>query len=188
MPERIIKETGPGNLVPIGETIKKIRTEKKIPLDRLAKETGFPVDLLIQIENGEAVPSIGNLLQISRAVGVESDFLFNEKGAERSKRIKAHARRTDNYAYETLSPGTENKHLKAFKVTIESNKEHKGVSNQHVGEEFLYVLSGSIEVTIGDYSTIVNQGQSLHFNSGIHHSMRNIGDIQAELIAILYTP
>lgn len=176
------------NLPPLGETISKIRTEKRISLNALAKETGFSIDFLMEIENGEATPSIGNLLQISRAIGVESGLLFKEKGVKRDNRIRAYTRRTDNYAYETLSPGTENKHLKSFKVTIESNKEHKGVSNQHVGEEFLYVLSGSIEVVIGDYATTVNQGESLHFNSGIHHTMRNISETRAELIAILYSP
>ncbi|QTA83047.1 HTH domain-containing protein, Cro/C1-type [Desulfonema limicola] len=176
------------NLPPLGETIKKIRTEKRISFDTLAKETGFSIDFLMKIENGETVLSIGNLLKISRAIGVESGFLFQEKGAKRNNRITAHTRRTDNYAYETLSPGTENKHLKAFKVSIEGNTEHKGVSNQHIGEEFIYVLSGSVEVVIGDYATIVNQGESLHFNSGIHHTMRNISETRTEFIAILYTP
>ena len=183
-----MKQIESENLIPIGKTIRKNRTQKRISLDALTKKTGFALDFLIKIENGETTPSIGNLLQISRAIGVESELLFKEKGIRRNNRIKAYTRRTDNYAYETLSPGTENKHLKAFKITIESNKKHKGVGNQHVGEEFIYVLSGSVEVMIGDYTAKVKQGESLHFNSGIYHTMRNITDTRAELIALLYTP
>jgi quercetin dioxygenase-like cupin family protein len=105
-----------------------------------------------------------------------------------SNRISASAKRTENYAYQTLTSGTEKKHLKAFKVTIDPMKEHSGVGYQHEGEEFVYVLSGKIELMVGDNKNILNEGDSLHFNSGIKHKMTNLIDQVALLMVVLYVP
>jgi quercetin dioxygenase-like cupin family protein len=98
------------------------------------------------------------------------------------KRIKAYTKRTDSYAYTTLTPGAENKHLKAFRVKSPSTpmKKHEGVGYRHEGEEFVYVLR-QIEVVVGEHVNILGPGDSLHFNSGIQHRMRNISKKQIRL-------
>ena len=103
-------------------------------------------------------------------------------------RIKAQTKRTDNYAYTTLTPGAENKHLKAFRITIEAQQDHKGVGYHHEGEEFVYVLAGKVELAVGEHVNTLEQGDSLHFNSGIQHKMKSISDETAELIVVLYSP
>jgi quercetin dioxygenase-like cupin family protein len=104
------------------------------------------------------------------------------------KRITAHTKRTENYAYTTLTPGAENKHLKAFRVVIEANEEHKGVDYHHEGEEFDYVLSGKVQVTVGDHVNTLATGDSLHFNSAIPHKLRSVSTERAELLVVIYTP
>jgi quercetin dioxygenase-like cupin family protein len=175
-------------MVPIGKKIKKVRTEKKVSFENLANETGFSIEFLKEIESGKRTPPVGALLQISRALQIDSGFLLKEQESKLEKRIRAYAKRTDNYAYETLTPGAENKHLKAFKVSIESMQDHKGVGYQHEGEEFVYVLKGKIEILVGDHVNTLNAGDSLHFNSGIRHKMRNLGEEEAELVVVIYGP
>ena len=102
--------------------------------------------------------------------------------------MKAFAKRTENYAYLTLTPGAENKHLKAFKVTVDPLQDHKGVGYQHEGEEFVYILSGNMEIIVGDHVNRLNAGDSLHFNSGIRHMMRNIGQEKSEMLVVIYGP
>jgi quercetin dioxygenase-like cupin family protein len=82
----------------------------------------------------------------------------------------------------------ENKHLKAFRVTVDAMKDHKGVGYQHEGEEFIYVLAGRMEVTVGDHVNNLKEGESLHFNSGIRHKLRNVGKKKAQLLVVIYTP
>jgi quercetin dioxygenase-like cupin family protein len=172
----------------VGAKIKQVRSKKKMTLDDMANETGFAVDYLKKIEAGKAIPPVGALLQISRALEIDSGFFLREQESSLRSRVRAFTKRTDNYAYTTLTPGAENKHLKAFKVTIEPLKDHEGVGYQHEGEEFVYVLRGTVEITVGEHVNQLEEGDSLHFNSGIRHRMRNISEIKAEMIVVVYGP
>lgn len=173
---------------PVGKRIKKVREDKNITLDRMANETGYAIDYLKKIESGKVIPPVGTLLTISRALDLDSGYFLKEQESNLSKRIKAYTKRTENYAYRTLTPGAENKHLKAFRVTVDPMGEHKGVGYLHEGEEFVYVLSGKIEVTVGEHINKLKTGDSLHFNSGIRHKMRNTGKKETELLVVVYGP
>lgn len=173
--------------LPIGGKIKKVRVEKKLTLECIANETGFSVAYLKEIESGAAIPPVGAILQIARALQIDSTSLLKEPDSV-EKRIKAHAKRTENYAYTNLTPGAENRHLKSFRVVIEAQQEHQGVGYHHEGEEFDYVLAGTVEVTVGDQVNRLAAGDSLHFNSGIPHKLRNISDERAELLVVIYAP
>lgn len=173
-------------VIPIGKKIKKARTAKKIDLDFVANETGCSVDYLKKLEAGKVIPPVGTILRIARTLQIDSGLLLKEQEDKLKKRIKAYSKRTDNYAYTTLTPGAENKHLKAFRVIIDAMQNHKGVEYQHEGEEFVYVLSGKIEVIVGDNVNMLSKNDSLHFNSGIKHMLRNIGKKDAELIVVIY--
>ena len=173
---------------PIGKRIRRARLDKKISLDTMANETGLSKARIKEIESGEKRPSVGTLLQISRALHVDSAFLLKESEDKIEKRSKAYTKRTDNYAYTPLTAQAENKHLKAFKIVIEAEKKHDGVGFQHEGEEFVYVLKGKVEYTVGEHVNKLKAGDSLHFNSGVKHDLRNTGKVDAELIVVVYAP
>lgn len=177
-----------GKLEPIGKKIRKTRLDKKATLDFVANETGLTKEFIKKVESGEQIPSVGNLLQISRALGIDSGFFLRDQEASAEERSEAYTKRTDNYAYTPLSQDTGNKHLKAFRIVVEANQAHEGVGFQHDGEEFMYVLDGTVEVTVGENVNRLGTGQSLHFNSGIKHDLINVGDKAAELIVVVYSP
>ena len=179
------KKTGQSET--IGKKIKRARTGKKMSLDRVANETGFSIDYLKQIEAGKVIPPVGALLQISKALEIDSGSLLKESESDRKSRASAYIKRTESYAYTTLTPGAEHKHLKAFRVTVEAQQEHKGVGYHHEGEEFVYVLTGEVEVTVGEHVNRLKRGESLHFNSGIQHRLRSVSDETAELLVVIYT-
>ena len=172
----------------IGDRIKLSRTQMGISLEAMANETGFSVDDLKSIESGKHIPPVGALLQISRALKIDSSSLFKEQESAVEARIEAFTKRTDNYAYQTLTPGAETKHLKAFRVLIDPLKEHEGVGYCHEGEEFVYVLKGEVEVGVGNHINKLKKNESLHFNAGIQHFLRNTGKSTAELIVVIYAP
>jgi quercetin dioxygenase-like cupin family protein len=172
----------------VGGKIKNARLTKGVALDFVANETGFSTEYLESVEAGEAMPPVGTILQIARALDIDSALLLKEQDSGMTDRIKASSKRTDNYAYETLTPGVEKKHLKAFQITIDPMQDHSGVSYQHEGEEFVYVLSGKIQVLVGDNVNMLDEGDSLHFNSGIRHKLSNLGEETALLVVVLYVP
>ena len=183
MPEKNTDE-----LDSVGGKIKNARLTKGVALDFVANETGFSTEYLESVEAGEAMPPVGTILQIARALDIDSALLLKEQDTGMTDRISASSKRTDNYAYKTLTPGVEKKHLKAFQITIDPMQDHSGVSYQHQGEEFVYVLSGKIQVLVGDNVNILDEGDSLHFNSGIRHKLSNLGEGQAVLVVVLYVP
>ena len=136
---------------PVGKKIKTVRVQKKMTLDQIANDTGCSIDYLKQVESGKEMPPVGTLLQIARALQIDSGFLLKDQAETQKARAKAYAKRTANYAYTTLTPAAENKHLKAFRIQIEAQKAHEGGGYQHEGEEFVYVLSGKVEICVGDH-------------------------------------
>jgi transcriptional regulator with XRE-family HTH domain len=174
---------------PLGKRLMKLRKEGKLTLKNLANETGLTTEYITQVEKGEVTPPVSVILQLSSALEVDSSILLREK-KERAEKQSAedYQKRTKAYTYETLTPEARHKHLKAFKIFIDPRSEHKGVSYQHIGEEFIFVLKGKIEVMVGENRNILGPNQSLHFNSSIVHKLKNISAEKAELLVVLYTP
>ncbi|MCP4747370.1 MAG: helix-turn-helix domain-containing protein [Desulfobacteraceae bacterium] len=173
---------------PIGKKVKSIRTQKKMTLDQIANDTGCSIDYLKKIESCKEMPPVGTLLRIARALHIDSGDLLKESQETLQQRAQSYTKRTKNYAYTTLTPGAENKHLKAFRVNIKAGQEHEGVGYQHEGEEFIYVLTGQVEVAIGEHINALQTNGCLHFNSAIVHNIRNVGDSDAELVVVIYNP
>jgi transcriptional regulator with XRE-family HTH domain len=167
----------------------KLRRDKKMTLKHLANETGLKTDYISKVEKGEVIPPVAVILQLSRALEIDSSILLREERKESGRKsAEDYQKRTEDYSYQTLTPEAQHKHLKAFRVFIDPQSEHKGVSYQHLGEEFIYVLKGEIEVMIGENRNIINPHKCLHFNSSIVHKLRNISAEKAELLVVLYTP
>ena len=174
---------------PIGKRLLKLRRGKKLTLKNLANETGLSTTYISQVEKGELMPPVSVLLQLSKALEIDSSLLLREEKKRAAKAsAEGYRKRTEDYTYETLTPEASHKHLKAFKVFIDPKTEHKGVSYQHQGEEFQYVIKGKVEVMVGDNRNVLGPGESLHFNSSIVHKLRNISSEKAELLVVLYTP
>ena len=174
---------------PIGKRLMKLRKERKLTLKNLANETGLTTTYISQVEKGEVMPPVAVILRLSRALEIDSSILLKEERKRASKKSSDdYRKRTEDYTYETLTPEARHKHLKAFKVFIDPMSDHKGVSYQHLGEEFQYVLKGKVEVVVGENKNILSPGDCLHFNSSIVHKLRNISTEKAELLVVLYTP
>ena len=105
----------------------------------------------------------------------------------RDQRTQAFIKRTLNYSYETLTPEAENSHLRSFMVTIESHHDHKPVAYKHEGEEFIYVMEGLLEFTLGNKIHKLKKGESIHFNSDIPHKLKSLSNEPTKCLVTLYT-
>jgi transcriptional regulator with XRE-family HTH domain len=174
---------------PFSKRLMKLRKERNLTLSHLANETGLSPKYLTQVEKGEVIPPVSVILQVSRALEIDSGLLLQqEKNRSGTRSAEDYEKRTSDYSYQNLTPEAKHKHLKAFKIFVDPRSDHRGVSYQHAGEEFVYVLKGRMEIWVGENRSLLSPGGCLHFNSSIVHKLRNISDEKAELLVILYTP
>jgi quercetin dioxygenase-like cupin family protein len=173
-----------------GTKMKQLRQTKKISYEDLANKTGFSQRYLKEIEEGVKIPPVSAVIQIAKALAIDSGSFLSAEEQEVSERRRRESffKRTQAYSYKTLTPEAETKHMKAFLVTIDPKQDHKMVEYHHEGEEFIYALKGHVEVMIGENQNLLKKGETLHFNSGIAHKLRNLSDDEAKLLVVIYTP
>ncbi len=169
----------------LGEKIRAMREQQHLDITGLAEKTGYKSEYLTKIEEGKISPPVGALISISRALAIDSKTLLSE---EKKKRRQSYVKRTKAYAYRSLTPDAEDKHLWAYLVALEPKKQHEMVAYKHEGEEFMYVLEGRVEVTIGEKSHELKKGQTIHFNSGVNHNLKNLSSKDSKMIVVVYTP
>ena len=184
-----IKEKSGGDST-FGRRIKRLREDRKLTTGQLASQTGQTPEFIERVEKDTITPPVSFLLQLARAFDIDpSNFLSKQEKIEiGEKRHEGFFKRTQNYSYRTLTAGAEDKHLRAFMITIEPKKRHKIVEYKHPGEEFVYVMSGELEITLGSKPHHLKHGETIHFNSETKHRLRNLCEEKCELIVVLYTP
>lgn len=172
-----------------GARIRTLREEKGLSLDDLSRETGYPADLIEQVEDGKIAPPVALVLQLGRSFKMDIEQLQAPQEKEASKRrTRSHKKRVASYAYAPLTQPGEEKHLRAYRVTIDPQTDHKGVEYHHEGEEFVFVLDGGLTIQVGQNVTTLKKGGSIHFNSALHHKLSNPTRDKAELLVVIYVP
>ncbi len=172
-----------------GEKIGKLRKAQGWSLENLAEATGQTPEFIAQVESSETSPPVSFLVRLAGALGVDpGTFLHKEEQAAiRDQRVQAFVKRTRSYSYQTLTPGAEKSHLRAFMVTIESHHDHKPVEYRHEGEEFIYVMAGDLELTLGGKIHVLKTEECIHFNSDIPHKLKSLSSEPTRCLVMLYT-
>lgn len=184
----------------IGKIITQLREEQSLSLDSLSDQSGISIEKLRDIENGLIIPSVGVMIKISRALGSRLGTLLD--GQESVGAVVA--RSSDIAKAEHISTGkTEaNRHLDFFAmaqgkrdrsmeplVVVVNNIEHSDdLFSEHEGEEFLYVLEGTLEVRYGTEFHVLNVGDSIYYDSIVPHSIVAGAGKPAKMLAVVYTP
>jgi mannose-6-phosphate isomerase-like protein (cupin superfamily) len=173
----------------LGQRMKAAREKMGMEIADLALETGYLPEILKGVEEDRTVPPVSLILQLSRVLRLNMDDLETEEQTLASKRrSKSHKKRVDSYAYTPLSKPGPDKHLRGYLVTVDAQTEHKGVEFHHQGEEFIYVLKGGVTIQVGENVSRLALGESLHFNSSLHHKLSNPNPEEANLLVVVYVP
>ena len=174
----------------IGERLKGLREVLDIPAEEVAETCGVSLDKYLQIENGEVDITISNLMKVAKKYGVSADALmFAEEPHMRSYFVTRKGQglsveRTKAYKYQSLVGGFVNHKADVFIVTVEPKPEaHTIYKNTHPGQEFNMVLEGKMELYIGGKTIILEEGDSIYFDSTKPHGMLAIGDKAVKFLA-----
>jgi len=174
----------------LGAKIRRLRESHNLSLEALAQATGESPEFIDKVEQDEVTPSVSFLLRFASTLKVDpGTFLSREQKTQiRNMRAQALIKRTENYSYQTLGSGGENDHLRAFMITIEPKQSHKPVAYKHEGEEFIYVMEGDLQLTLGGKAHHLKPGESIHFNSDTPHKLKSTSTETTRCLVLLYTP
>jgi len=178
----------------IGSQVRNLRNQRELTLQELSDLTGLSKPNLSQIENNIVTPPIATLLKISTALGVAIGVFFQKTNQESNMVV---VRKEDRYGiakgshishigyqYEPLAYPKVDKNMEPFVVYMEKREAEEIVFNNHKGEEFLLVMEGRVEFRCGDNLVVLNEGDSLYFDSSIPHGYRGLEGTAKTLVVI----
>lgn len=168
----------------LGNLIRKCRQQRKLTLKELCDRAGVSVGYLSQVERGNATPSLGSLAQIARGLDLGLDYFVTRPKpgdavtyANQRRKFSISDSRVTYEALSTEFPGHE---LSAFIMHCPPGFQSEVF--QHEGEEFIYVLSGSIEKSLDGETFTLHEGDSLHYNGMTPHAWKTLGDTPARML------
>jgi len=173
-----------------GAKVRELRESHNWTIEALSEATGQSPDFMEKVEAGSVTPPVAFLLRFAKALKIDPETFLRreEKALIRSLREQAFMKRTRDYSYQTLSPGVESRHLRAFMVTIEARKIHKPVAYKHEGEEFIFVMEGELKLSLGNKDHRLKAGESIHFNSDTPHKLKSMSSETTRCLVVLFTP
>jgi transcriptional regulator with XRE-family HTH domain len=166
----------------IGSRVRLLRLQQNRTLADIAGKCSFSSSLLSKIENGKAVPSVGSLVKIAGALGtsvsaiLDADkdvkSLFTSKETVHQSMI-ATEKGIDIYPFATEHRANK---MQPFLHRAERGKTVPR-TDSHEGQEFIFVLQGSLKFKVGSVEYTLNEGDSLYFNSIEMHEGTPLTDV-----------
>ncbi len=154
----------------IGEHIRVLRLRQNRTIAEIAQKCKFSKSLLSKIENGKIVPSVGALVKIASALGTSVSALIESSADTQTVftlKETSHKSiiRTEKglYLYPFATEHKDNK-MQPFLHTLRKG-EVKPQVDSHQGQEFIFVLKGVLKFRVGRVEYILNEGDSVYFNS-----------------------
>lgn len=185
----------------IGNKVISIRQSKNISLEEVAERTGLSVEQLESIEQDKHFPSLAPLIKIARALGCRLGTFLDDQDELGAIITRKNERQTgisfshDNanaqrhMEYYSLSGAKSGRHMEPFIIDIGPTKEGANfILSTHEGEEFIYCLEGVIEINYGKQSYILEEGDSIYYDSIVAHHVHAADENNAKILAVVYTP
>lgn len=186
----------------VGSKIKALRQSQQITREDLAARSGLGLVTIEAIEENTNIPSLAPLIKVARALGVRLGTFLDDSDnmgpvVSRKGEVSAHGGITTSNAtnaskshldFYSLADKKAGRHMEPFFINIEPDGEKELVLSSHEGEEFIYVLEGSVAVTYGKEKFILNQGDSIYYDSIVNHLVHAGDDKGAKIVAVVYTP
>ncbi len=175
----------------IGEKIKAIRVKKNLTQEELADRCELTKGFISQVERDLTSPSIATLVDILEGLGTNLKDFFNEEEEEKIVFHKDDVFETVNeelkYVLHWIIPNAQKNTMEPIMVTLSQGGRTKEDS-PHEGEEFGYVLTGTIYLHLGSEKYKVRKGESFYYRTNSDHYIENAGKSEAALIWVSTPP
>jgi len=177
----------------IAERMKELREVSGVTVESLAKHLGISAETYREYESGCIDMPVSLLYEIAGKFNVElTELLTGERPRLHTYSLTRKGKgvavnRVEHYDYQSLALNFAHKHMEPLLVTIEPEKpsDPPMETNAHPGQEFDYMLDGTLAVTIDGHELVLNEGDALFFDSHYPHSMRALNDKPAQFVAVI---
>jgi transcriptional regulator with XRE-family HTH domain len=184
-----------------GKRIRALRESKSIDRETMAERTGLDVEQIAGIEENKNLPSLAPLIKIARVLGVRLGTFLDDadtlgpvitRKTNYKEGISFSTSQTASHThmdYYPLAAGKSGRHLEPFIIQVEPRQENDRFQlSSHEGEEFIYCLEGLLEITYGGDTCILEEGDSIYYDSIVAHHVHAADAQGAKIIAVVYTP
>jgi mannose-6-phosphate isomerase-like protein (cupin superfamily) len=176
----------------IAERIRGLREIAHLSAETCARELGIPLDTYASYESGAADIPASFLYQIAHTFNAEmSSLLTGEEPrlhvycVTRSGRGVKVERRHD-YDYQSLAFNFIDKKMEPFLISVQPRPEADPIPvNSHPGQEFNYLLEGTLRVVVGGHEVTLKAGDSIYFDAQHSHGMKAVGSAPARFLAVI---
>jgi len=180
--------TTANTLSAIGNRIRELRQARGLTLQALAEACALSQSMLSLVERGRASPSIGSLIVIANALGVQMSDLIVEHPADDSKFI---VRRDDQRVIKTAANVIRRlmreDRLRGISIAMNEYQPNTGANAdpiKHDGYEYGIVLEGTLTVEINGAAHILNEGDLISYSSRRPHRIWNHGTAKVRTLWI----
>jgi transcriptional regulator with XRE-family HTH domain len=175
----------------IVERIKGIREIAGISAESLANDLSMTKEQYLKYESGNVDIPVSLLYKIAQRINIDLSVLLSGENPKlhvycvvrdgKGLRVE----RNKRHKYESLAFNFVNKKAEPFMIIIEpENDDTKQELTSHPGQEFDYVIEGCLMVNIDDHEVILNEGDSIYFDSTYKHSLRALNNKKVKLLAV----
>ncbi len=176
-------------MIEIGAKIKRLRLKNNLTQEELADRCELTKGYISQLENELTSPSIATLEDILNALGTTPAEFFSDDRPPKMVFSEADfiEKLTPNAKIEWLVPNAQKNEMEPIRVTIQP---HSALEEDvpHEGEEFGYVLRGSVVLHVGMQAYTVRHGEAFYYSAELVHRVENRAATEAVLIWISSPP
>jgi transcriptional regulator with XRE-family HTH domain len=164
--------------------LRELRAERGLTLQQVAQRAAIDVSTLSRLESGKRRLALDHLPPLARALGVSADDLLGTAPAPDPRVPHRKARMVDGMTMWPLSHDEAAGGIKAYKIRIAGRRRTPpDPLPVHEGQEWIYVMSGTLRLRLADDEFLVKPGEAAEFSTLTPHWF-GATDGPVELIAL----
>ncbi|MFE7214004.1 helix-turn-helix domain-containing protein [Streptomyces sp. NPDC057611] len=166
----------------VAPQLRRLRRRSALSLEEAARSAGLSPAHLSRLENGRRWPSLAMLICLARTYGTTVAQLLGELPVDRHAVVRATDLAPIAADGGTYWPaGAPGRGTRALRIHVDPRR-RAGGPYSHPGEEWLYVLDGSLGLRLGAVRYTLAPGDSAHFDSSTPHRLAAAGHGGADLL------
>ena len=175
----------------VAERLIGLREIMDVSIEEAAEVCGVSIEQYNAYESGSMDIPVGVLQSMAKRYGFDLGVLISGREPHMSSYCLTRKGKGDSverrkdYGYEALAQGFQNRKAEPFIVTITPEQTKEPHFNSHPGHEFCYMLEGCMKIVIDSKEMILNEGDSIYFDSIKKHYMQAIDGKNAKFLDLI---